>query len=379
MALPRLFVLAVLISLVGCGEDVTPQVSQLSVHVRAQTGAGPNDTILIEDGANPPLLVVAASMDSAVQFFELPSMTLKGSTFFRPNAEAISPNPWGLEASPDGGFVAVSLFDDHRVALIDVNSRKIVQTIGVPKAQHPTALKFVGGNLYVAFTNLQGFADYSGVPSAYGSGVLARFSINSGKLSYVDSVTLPCKNPSDITLDQTGKLAVSCAGSQFFDNNKILQLHDGAAVITIDTTHDLFIVKAVSLGHLSPSKIISSDDGFFLTSNLKRQVLFLPRDATTDATSVVIPLNDEAPDEIGYVSAMIKRSNDLALVADFRTDQIFALDLRTRTISPMVKLRDSDKPLINKGPLALTVSQTGELFVLMAMSAEIFSVTTEAL
>src|SRR3989442_6767002 len=102
MALPRLLVLTVLISLVGCGEDVRHQVSQLNVHVRAQTGAGPNDTILIEDGANPPLLVVAASMDSAVQFFELPSMTLKGSAFFKPNAEAISPNPLALSASTDG-------------------------------------------------------------------------------------------------------------------------------------------------------------------------------------------------------------------------------------------------------------------------------------
>jgi len=385
MALPRLFILAVLVSLVGCGDEHTSDqhasvehnAVQPSVHVRTQTGAGPNDTILIENGINPPLLVVAASMDSAVQFFELPSMKLKGSAFFKPNAEAISPNPWALAASTDGAFVAVSLFDDHRVALIDVGSRKIIQTIGVPNAQHPTALKFMGNNLYVAFTNLQGFADFSGVPSSYGSGVLVRFSLSNGKLNYIESLTLPCKNPSDITFGQADRLTVSCAGSQFFDKNKNLQLHDGAAVITVETVHDLNAAKTVALTQFSPSKIISNDDGFFLTSNLKRQILFLPGDAISDAAAVTLPLNHKAPDETGYVSAIVKRDNAFAFVADFRTDQIFGLDLRTRKLSPLVKLQASEAPLINKGPLAMTMSNAGELFVLMAMSAEIFSVSME--
>jgi hypothetical protein len=341
---------------------------------RIQTGSDPSGAILSHN-----MIVVTAAMDSSIQFFDAPSLSLVSTISLGLTKEGKSPNPWAIAPSPDGRFAAVALYDDHAVALIDLSTRTLVSTTPLAQAdlRHPVALRFVGDDLYVLFSNLLGFGAL-GEPTRYDAGVIARFAVQGQDWVLTGSAPLPCLNPSDLGGDQQGSLIVACSGSLFYSDKKVFTLHDGAALVHLDP-QTLAVKSSIKLQSFSPSQLLTLNDGVLLSSGTRRQLMFVPSTATSERDAQVIALNAEAPDESGYMAALVKWSDDIALVSDFYRDELVAINLSTRTLNPIpftkpIKVQPTP---IARGPKVVLLKNGAasmDLFVLMNLSAEIIPV-----
>lgn len=341
-----------------------------------QTGAGPNAMVVIERH-DQSLLAVAASLDSTVQFFSLPNLQPAGSVFFAPNRDKRSPNPWALAASPDGNTLAVSLYDDHSVALIDVAQRKIVATLmPTPAASYPTALRFVGADLFVLFTNRLAYAELNGLPSRYNEGTLVRFRLEQGAARFTGSVVLPCQNPAALEAESASTLAIACQGNAFFDGAHHMQLKEGAALIRVDT-QSLNITSTIALSRFAPSQIVKHPDGLLMASAVKRQLLLMPTAAHSDDEAILLALNADNTDEPGYMSALFTQSSNKAIAADFKNDHLYSIDLRVpfgpQALKAPLRLKANEDALLFRGPQALAQTENGRLYVLTSLSAEVMA------
>lgn len=365
----------------ACGDNASP----LGIFKATATGAGPNDVIVVETNEKATL-IVAASMDSTIQFFDISQAdgsTLSApaaSIFFPPSSDGRSPNPWAMAATDDGRYLVVTLFDADAIALVDVVSRKIL-SINSPQKndlKHPTAIKISGDSVFVTFTNLVKYADKSGQPAQYGKGKLARFLLRDGSLSFVEAIDLPCMNPSDISLSASLRPVVACSGAMAIRENQ-MQLHSGAGLVILNPLASLSVSAFIALPGFSPARVITHTDGYFLSSSIRRQILFVPSMAASESEATSISLNSDILDESGFLPAFISWDDHLAFVADFRNDQIVALDLETRSILPSpfpkpIRLQHDEHPLIFKGPQA--IARRGDyLYILMALSSEVIPVS----
>lgn len=354
---------------------------------QSAVGAGPNDMILVEEAAGATL-IVAASMDSQIQFFSISEDAPAGSTvssrlFFEPNAQGVAANPWSLAATPDAKYLLATLYGDNAVALIDLPSRRLLSIFKheAPNLKHPTAIKIIGDNAFVLFTNFIEWPSTPGAAAIYGPATLARLKLDSGALRYIESIDLPCKNPSDLDLDPSGRLSVVCSGSLKSNSQGDLQLDHGASLVlmhqllTSDETPQLQVDSALTL-QFSGGSIITSTAGYFLLGNTKRQILYLPQNATNEAQGQIISFNPDAPDESGFLPSFVRWNDGLAFVTDYRNDQLVAIDLIHHSLFPApfnapIQLREDESPIF-KGPIAIS-RRSESLYVLMGLSSEIIS------
>lgn len=343
--------------------------------LRIVTGSDPSGAVLVEGGRT---LVVTAAMSSAIQFFDVQTKQLTSQITLKLNKDGTSQNPWGIAATTDQRYAAVALRDAHSVALIDIPKREQVSSTLISQKgfNHPSALKFVGDDLFVIFANFLSYGQ-NGEPTRYDPGTLARFRIKDNELKLIDFAALPCVNPSDFDADEQGRIQVACSGSLAW-NGKTFTLHDGAALATFDI-ENLANVWTIKLKHFSPSGVLAHADGTYMTSSNKRQVLFVANAAIQESDAQTLPLNADLPDETGFLPSLVRWSRDIALVTDFKDNQIHGLQLSTRTFNP----KPFDKPLrahdsrFSKGPKVILL-QEGEnsenLLVVMSLSAEVLPV-----
>ncbi len=140
---------ALYISLWGGGRVLIYDLKKRAIAAEVGVGSHPNDMVLTKDGIH---LFVANGNENTVSVVDLPArkVTETLTTSLYPDAPAGS-TPNGLALLADEKTLYVANADNNCLAVFDVSDRGESRSLGfIPTGWYPTAVREVGGKIYVA-------------------------------------------------------------------------------------------------------------------------------------------------------------------------------------------------------------------------------------
>ncbi|MFQ5584331.1 MAG: hypothetical protein ACE5GL_07850, partial [Calditrichia bacterium] len=201
-------------------------------------------------------------------------------------------NPWAIDFINDS-LAAVSLLFTNEVAIVNVNSRQVVQNISVGSG--PEGIRFYNGRIYVANSAYNG--------AGYDPGTVSVIDVNTFTVVNTLSVGI---NPQDLDVDSQGNLIVACSGDYVSINSQIdfIDLSSGAVwnTITLPLT-----MQATSLRISSQDKCYIGTFGFGVM--------------VYDVASQSFERDDSNPLQGGPGIVFDAQNN--AYIADFFSDSVF--------------------------------------------------------
>jgi hypothetical protein len=356
-----------------------------------QTGSAPNDFVIAYQ-QKKPFAVIASSLAGELQIIPLDQEPKNGfltdskTLHFFPDNSNRPANPFSVAIDEEGSRVAVSLQGQHQVALVDIFTQKIISLAKVQIAQHPQGLLFLGSNLLVAFTNLIEPATRN-KSARFAPGMLVRFIQTESELIWLETLELPCQNPTHVLKDNQGQAWVSCAGVLLFNAGK-MSLSSPAAFLKINvpnspTQKGLAVVHQIDLGNdFSPGSSVFTHDLIVAGNSIGPDILLISPVAKNIAEGQLL-LVDHEKKSAHFLYAM-SGFGDLIFITDFKKDRLLVLDVATRSLNPWpfthgVPLSQTSNANFFKGPIVLAQRkglpgvdfQAPDMFALFTLSAEL--------
>lgn len=284
-----------------------------------KVGDVPNDLALLKKN-NDIYALVISSNDAELQIFNLSAADLsKQVVKFFPDDKNTGARPWSLALSPNNDRVAVSLYDQDKIALVDLWSQKILKTAaaeinGIPvlvpvqltkplrkvfdaqkngilstefkymALRSPQGLAFVEDFVALSFANVLESAGMSERESAsYGPGVVALFANLNDELSFHSFIELPFQNPGAISSDGTGGLWISCSGLFGMKDARWQAVSEGGlvrAVLAVGPKKELLLERVLAFGGFAPAKIVFSENYIIVPSQTMAAVWIAKKNAS---------------------------------------------------------------------------------------------------
>lgn len=323
-------------------------------------GTTPNDVEFANCGAGPKAMAVSSG-DGTLEFPAQEADVGARSVAFPLDDRERGPVPWSVASKPDSALVAVSLFGQDKVALLDAceaaplgayepraadggpwvvpvqpalqpsmpidadDDGVVDPLITQMTLRAPEGVAFSADRLFVTYTNLID----TGPPALLGPGVLVSFLVVEDELLLEGVVVLPLQNPQAVITDELGAAWVSCSGALERRASGFSSASRGGLVrVSPDT---LSVTQVIDLGDFAPGTPALIGEYLVVGSLLSAQVLRLPRDAVDASRAAAFSLGAEGLESIFEVRGLM---GGLALVTEFGADALHVLDVAAGQLHP---------------------------------------------
>lgn len=343
------------------------------------TGQMPNDIV-----AGTERLWVLSSADSLLQSYSYgkaaTSLAFDNDVYFPINTSNQGANPYQLAAHPDGAFVAVSLFTQQGIALVDAsrhleidrfalaslppfplstpvnvetpidanNDGTLESAIHEMIPRHPQSMLWNGDTLWATTTNYLQFANGPSIPAVLGPGSLLRFTLEEERLVFQSAQTLPCKNPQDLKLDgTTGTLYVVCSGvtNQSAEGRWVVEEPGSLLAVPHDAPEQAETLYEFQ--DFSPATVTVTERTFVLGDSIGSRIALLDRMQDVIACDFVTIYETDVVDS---VFAITRYGGNLLMIVPFATDRIWFYDLEQKALNPW--------PFLEPVPLASNLNNS---------------------
>jgi hypothetical protein len=339
--------------------DLSEDASTM-VQASVVTGQVPNDLHVTASE-----LWVVSSADALLQKFHRSQtetiITEEYSLYFPIDAQNRGANPYEIAFHPTLPIVAVSLFSQHAIAVVDTEKMQLLYTypfnqlslieledsitIDTPLdvngdqnleteisqlyPRHPQALLWTEEGLWVAATNYLQFATNGSLPKA-APGTLLSFLWNNDVLNFNAQWQLNGYNPQDLKAEDD-TLFILTTGMSHFDANGNWQAQSKAALWQKPLSSDTAIQSIFQFDQFAPAKMTLTDGAFVFGHTLSAEIGILDR-ALPNAELDIVSVENNT--HIDSIFSVLNLGGGLLAIAQYNQDQIWFYDLRERTLNP---------------------------------------------